>query len=60
MLYILIFAALAVVLVVAGLTVRSRNAADLRVQDARHRTAGEKQQRKGKRAQSRNARRKRH
>jgi hypothetical protein len=49
-----------VLLVVAGLTMRSRNAAALRGEDPHHRTSGEKQQRKAKRTQSRNARRKRH
>jgi hypothetical protein len=60
MLYALIFGLLAVLLVVAGLTMRSRNNAALHAEDAHHRASGEKQQRKTKRAQSRKGRRKRH
>jgi hypothetical protein len=59
--YVILFSAMAVLLVVAGLTMRSRNRASLRAESdgrpgasrARHR------QRKAERAQSRDARRKR-
>ena len=60
MFYTLVFALLAVLLIVAVLTMRARQSAQLRDEDAHHRTSGEKRQRKEKRAQSRNAQRKRH
>ncbi len=59
--YVIIFSAMAVLLVVAGLTVMSRNRKELEA-DGRHETAAAhegRHQRNAKRAQSRKARRKR-
>ena len=60
MFYILVFGLLAVLLVVAGMTMRSRNSEELHAQDAHHRTNTQKQKRKAQRTQSKQARRKRH
>ncbi len=59
--YVIIFSAMAVLLVVAGLTVMSRNRKQLEA-DKRHETAtahAHRRQRNAERAQSRKARRKR-
>jgi sensor domain CHASE-containing protein len=59
--YVIIFAGMAVLLVVAGVTVLSRNRKQLEA-DKRHETAAahaNRQQRNAKRSQSRKARRKR-
>jgi hypothetical protein len=57
---ILVFGLLAVLLVVAGLTLRSRNRSQAAHWDAHPATGPQRQKRKSQRAQSRNARRKRH
>ena len=59
--YVIIFSAMAVLLVVAGLTMQSRNRRRLSSEDARRPDAqAYRRQRKAQRAQSRNARRSRH
>ena len=60
MFYVIVFGLLAVLLIVAGMTMRSRNREELHAQEAHHRTTGQKQKRKAKRTQSKQARRKRH
>ena len=58
--YILVFSLLAVLLVVAGITMRSRNREELHAENAHHSTQAQKQKRKAQRTQSKQARRKRH
>ncbi len=58
--YILVFSLLAVLLVVAGITMRSRNREELHAENAHHATQAQKQKRKAQRTQSKQARRKRH
>jgi len=58
--YILVFSLLAILLVVAGITMRSKNREELHAQDAHHSTSAQKQKRKAQRTQSKQARRKRH
>jgi hypothetical protein len=66
MFYILLFGLLAVLLVVAGMTARSKQQKTLDAEHMQHRGAQhgtndtERRKRKASRAQSRNARRKRH
>jgi hypothetical protein len=60
MFYVIMFSLLAVLLVVAGLTVISRNRSSYRMDEREgHRTATERKQRKAKRSQSRHDRRSR-
>jgi hypothetical protein len=59
MFYVIVFSLLAVLLVVAGLTAINRNKAELRSEDAHHPSDKARQARKAKRAQSKQARRKR-
>jgi hypothetical protein len=57
--YVIIFAGLAVLLVIAGLTQQARNRAKLQAEDPHARTATQRRNRKQERAQSRQARRRR-
>jgi hypothetical protein len=58
--YILVFSLLAVLLVVAGMTMRSRNREELHAESTHHPSDAQRRQRKAKRTQSKQARRKRH
>jgi hypothetical protein len=60
MFYVIIFAALAVLLVVAGLTMQARNRKTLDAERPHGPTAAQRRNRKQERAQSRAARRHRH
>lgn len=60
MFYVIIFAGLAVLLVVGGLMGQARNRQKLQSDDAHRRTAAERRDRKQQRRQSRTARRQRH
>jgi Flp pilus assembly protein TadB len=59
MFYVIIFAALAVLLVVAGLTLQARNRSKLQAESPRRTSAAQRRNRKQERAQSRAARRRR-
>jgi hypothetical protein len=59
MLYVIIFAGLAVLLVIAGLTQRARNRTRLDAESPHRATATQRRNRKHERAQSRAARRRR-
>lgn len=59
MFYVVIFAGLAVLLVVAGLTLQARNRKTLRAESPHRATATQRRNRKQERAQSRTARRQR-
>jgi hypothetical protein len=60
MFYVIVFSVLAVLLVVAGITVFTRNRARLDAEEPRGPSADQRRQRKAQRAQSKAARRKRH
>jgi len=60
MFYVIVFGLLAVLLVVAGITMRSRNREELHAQSSHHPSDAQRKQRKAKRTQSKQARRKRH
>jgi hypothetical protein len=57
--YVIIFAGLAVLLVVAGLTQRARNRSRMQAESPHRPTAGKRRNRKHERAQSRAGRRRR-
>lgn len=59
MFYVIIFAGLAVLLVVAGLTLQARNRSRLQAESPHRPTASQRRKRKQERAQSRAARRRR-
>jgi hypothetical protein len=59
MFYVIIFAGLAVLLVVAGLMQQSRNRSKLRAEDPHRPTAVQRENRKQERRQSRTARKRR-
>jgi hypothetical protein len=59
MFYVIIFAGLAVLLVIAGLTLQARNRAKLDAESPHRASATQRRSRKQERAQSRDARRRR-
>ena len=60
MFYVITFGLIAVLAIVAFITLRSRNREELHAENAHHRTGAQKQKRKAQRTQSKQARRKRH